>query len=67
MGKINDVIIENGRFKGEWLTDASIHHLKWIRDYQLNFPFKELLNLTIYINEDGGDIRKYIKRNGREM
>lgn len=64
---MQDVIIEKGRFKGEWLTDAPLHYLIWVRDYQNNFPFKELLNLAIYIKEDGGDIRKYIIRNGREL
>ena len=32
MGKFEDFILDFGKYKGEWLTDAPIYYLKWLKE-----------------------------------
>ena len=59
-----------GVFKGEWITECPLGYLENLYDDVADYWSKqeiELLDLAIYIKQDGVDIRRYIKRNGRPL
>jgi len=65
MGKFEDFILDFGKYKGEWLTDAPIYYLKWLKEngvFNRESSEFRLIELAVNIYEDGGNILKYIRR-----